>query len=729
MALISSALAVVIACSDASEGASDATAPTDTGTTADADALEPTDVPTSEVEDDAEIEGDVTLDTSAPDVPTGPPPPPSAHRAIGGMSMGASAITIALRHPGTFGIVGALGGYPDATYMMAQMLRLQLAGFCPYEDLVARLDALDDASADPPVTCGPRPGLSPLEPAQDFNHLHFDDNGITMTRGFYADVIDNFSTAYGNLASPEHPLSPLLPAGVDPTWFRATPDHARCAALPAIPRAHAINAEHNPRGEHPVIPLCDINRPVTPGLPPSWFDPAAPRDVPIAALLAIDLNGNGRRDLGEPLMLNPWERFADVGVDGCANAREDGAGGCLEAAPRLLPLPPGDPNGDDYDWEGNPDGTEQNDKYDVGEPFADLGLDGVAASDDATWPIAADHGEGNGTWDAVPAFDALLAGDADTLIRTLDAEALDAMDFWLDAGIRDALNAGVVARNLVAALRSRGRPVSVYHGFSGRPGSLVPDLPAGDLLPGVFARDMSPGAIGRDVYVEYGKFDATPEEIADGDGKHVGSATDALERLGAFITFAFSRLPDPDLELAPFPQEFARMSSFHSPALGGRRGFTIGLPPGYDLPENADKRYPVVFFLHGIGQEASDLGPAALATAAFMSEGQVPKVIMVFPDGACCFVDRDTGQRECACRPPDDGVRACLDPACEGPEESCTFREIPESRLERECQRGSLYIDLRSDRWGNPRSDMGYATSIIELVRHVDATYRTRSSE
>jgi len=722
------------ACSD-DAGVGPVDRDTSHGTDAAPDVASETADTTTSVEPDATLDDVTTTDASdardASDVHEVdvPAPHPSAYRAIGGMSMGAAAITIALKHPDTFGIVGALGGYPDTTYMMAQMLRMHLSGFCAYADLVARLDVIDDLLADPAITCGPIAGTSELEPAQDFNHLHYDDNGITMTRGFYGDVIDNFSSAFGNLSAPEAPLAPLLPDGVDPAWFRGASDHDRCAALPAVPRARAINAEYNPRGAHPVIPLCDINRPASPDLPPSWFDPSAPRDRAIAALLAIDLNANGRRDLGEPLLLNPWERFADVGVDGCANAREDGAGGCLSEAPRIVPRPPADPNGDDYDWQGNPDGAEGNDRYDAGEPFADLGLDGVAADSEATPPIAPDEGEGNGVWDAVPAFARLVRDDADTLIRGLDPAALDRMDFWLDAGIRDALNAGVAARNIVAALRSRGRDVSVYHGFTGRAGTLAPDATPGELIPAIFSRDLSRAGIGRDVYIEYGKWDATPEEIAAGDGKHVGSIADATERLISFLAVAFQRLPDPDLEPAPFPEDFATMSSFYCPALGGRRNFTVGLPPGYALPENAARRYPTIYFLHGLGQDASDLGVAALASAAFMGEGIVPKAIMVFPDGACCFVDQETGQRECACRPVRNGVRACVDPTCEGPEDTCAFRDIPDARLVRECQRGSLYADMRANRWGEARDDLGYGTSVIELVRHVDATYRTRSPQ
>ena len=683
---------------------------------------------------DAADVSDVDTSDTSPDIDVGPPRP-STFRAIGGMSMGAAAINVALEHPGTFDMVGALGGYPDSTYMMAQMLRLHFQGFCPLADLAARADDLDNPNAEPPVTCGPALPQHELEVAMDFDHLRYDDNGITMTRGFYGEIIDNFSCAYGNLAGPSLAEAPLLPAGIDLAWWKSTSSNDRCANPKPIPKALSYNAEYNPTAEYPVIPLCDIDEPVTPGLLPSVFDVAAPRNRPIAALLAVDINRNGRRDLGEPLFLNPWERFSDVGADGCSDDFEDGAGGCIASDPGTpagavppnpndipVDVPGGDPNGDNYDWTLNPNGTENNDGYDLGEPFSDLGLDGV--SQDVSG--APDLGEGNGVWDTVPTFANVLAHDADTKLRTIDAADLEGMDFWFDAGIRDVLNAGVVARNLVATLRSRGREPVVYHDFTSRPGSFAPDLAVDELLNSLFDIDLSPASIGRDVYIEYGDPNADALAIASGDGKHVGSGVDAVNRIATFLITAIRRMPEPDYTIYSLPDPIALFPSFYSPALHARRGYTIAFPPGYWEPENAEVRYPVVYFLHGLGQDATDLAPAAFATGILMSQGRLPKALLVFPDGACCFVDSETGRRECACGDNDNGVRQCVDPACEGEEASCNVRPIPDNRLQRECHRGSLYADMQTNRWGEPRSDLGYKTSVFELVQHVDATYRVR---
>src|SRR6185295_14991749 len=57
-------------------------------------------------------------------------------------------------------------------------------------------------------------------------------------------------------------------------------------------------------------------------------DPCRQATRPFTLALAYDINGNGRRDYGEPIVKNSHERYDDVGTDGCADAKEDGKGGC-----------------------------------------------------------------------------------------------------------------------------------------------------------------------------------------------------------------------------------------------------------------------------------------------------------------------------------------------------------------------------------------------------------------
>jgi enterochelin esterase-like enzyme len=69
--------------------------------------------------------------------------------------------------------------------------------------------------------------------------------------------------------------------------------------------------------------------------------------------------------------------------------------------------------------------------------------------------------------------------------------------------------------------------------------------------------------------------------------------------------------------------------SFHSSALRGRVGFEIYLPPGY---AGSGRRYPVVYFLHGLpASSGSFRGAAAFAKAL---EGARKPAILVGPQGA-----------------------------------------------------------------------------------------------
>ena len=118
----------------------------------------------------------------------------------------------------------------------------------------------------------------------------------------------------------------------------------------------------------------------------------------------------------------------------------------------------------------------------------------------------------------------------------------------------------------------------------------------------------------------------------------------------------------------------------------GRTGpVTINFPPGYGHADQQDRRYPVIYLLHGYGQTPEDLGAAILFLANWMNSPvestatRLPKAIVVYVDGRC--------------RTDDDG-RA-------------------------ECIRGSFYND--SPREGGHQSESWW----LELMDHVDTKYRT----
>ena len=648
---------------------------------------------------------------------TDTPPPRTrewSFRALGGISMGASGVNVGLTAPEKFDLLGGMGGYMDLEYLVLAGARLQLGGFCPLNELAGR-DDLDDWAADPPAFCGPVQPHEQWEFEQDFNHLHYDDNGLSMSRTSYQDVFQRFTHAFGNITSQPTSNSPYLPSGLDFEEWRAIPWDQRCDGRESIRKEHRYNAEYNPDGAYGVIPFCDSNRHVTEGLLPSEYDPAALHDSEWEVMLAVDINGNGVRDYGEPVFINIQERFDDFGQDGCTDEFEDGNGGCGEMASAGP-----DPNDDDYHWWANPLGTEGNLQFDEGEAWRDHGLDGVADTNDV--------GEGNGEHDVVDALRGARCHSATRRILALTDEDLDGLDFYFDAGIRDVLHSAVATRHVVGALKARGRDIRHYQGMQEQPNALYPDITPVNVVASAAATDWSPDAVGRDLYVEYGDPNATQEQIDAGDGKHVGTNQDAVNRFMLFLTWAANRFPDPDLDVIRTGIPIGAFDSFYSEAMGTRRSYAVTIPPGYDEPDRAELRYPTIYLTHGLGQRAEEMPFTALITSAQMANGDVPKALMVFPDGGCCWIHDDTGERYCACEEI-DGAKRCVDPQCTGPSDSCDAIEIPRSLLTEECLGGSLYGDLITDRWGNPRDDMNYATSVLELVDHIDATFRTRVPE
>lgn len=77
-----------------------------------------------------------------------------------------------------------------------------------------------------------------------------------------------------------------------------------------------------------------------------------------------------------------------------------------------------------------------------------------------------------------------------------------------------------------------------------------------------------------------------------------------------------------------------RHGTFHSATNQTEVGYYLYLPPGYDAAENAAKRYPVVYYLHG-GRPGGEQKSINLATVfdAAMKAGRVPPMIYVFVNG------------------------------------------------------------------------------------------------
>ena len=127
-------------------------------------------------------------------------------------------------------------------------------------------------------------------------------------------------------------------------------------------------------------------------------------DKPVSLALAVDLNKNGVRDQGEPVIRAGHEPYEDCGPDKLCDADEPGYN--AETNP--------DPNQDDYDYQLNPTGTEGNHRYDEGEPFSDFGLDGVPNT--AGRHVAGDVGEGDGKYTESIGLANFYANDAHSIV-------------------------------------------------------------------------------------------------------------------------------------------------------------------------------------------------------------------------------------------------------------------------------------------------------------------------
>lgn len=655
--------------------------------------------------------------------------------------MGAASVFIALDHPELFDIVLGLGGYYDLVYVQHLLSRTLAGGFCPRDQILENLDHINDPD-HPGVFCGPVPTEDPLEHEVDFNHFHFSDNGALLDRNFHWQVFEGMMMAFGNLLS-YNPASPYLPVGMDPGWFALAEQSAGCGEPFVVELPYNLNAEYNPDGAFPLITFCDGEEPVgcseeAPELcgrdHPDYrslmgaYDPSYPEhDRAVNTLLAVDFNLNRVRDYGEPVVCNASERYQDWGNDGCPSEREDGRGGCL---PEGSPLQPGDPNLDDFDKYENPTGTEGNWMYDPGEPFEDLGLDGVPAPP----PYQPDHGEGNHVFDLSPNLSYAASRDPHRRVLSMPIEDLERLDFYLDAGIRDVLNSAVSTSNFVAALRTRGLVVRQYEDFVATERSLLPGASYFDYQHFLVETDFDPDVFGRNIYVRYGDPEASEEAILEGDGAHVGNAGQSVSRFLTAVVLTAWRFPDPSLG-APnqgLGEENTFNSSFFSQGLQARRGFTLSLPPGYHDPGRGQERFPATYFLHGHGMKPSDLLIPSRMLAHLTQQHGIARLILVFPDGRCCYRHQETGRRECACDPAGEGLMACLDPDCRGPHETCELRHIPARDLVQECHGGSFFLDLCSDRWGDSElaaASLRYEQSVLDLIEHVDASYRTRGPQ
>ncbi len=212
---------------------------------------------------------------------------------------------------------------------------------------------------------------------------NYDNPSIYPNRDTLIDMLQDLTISFGNPVY-FNPISTYYPPGI-------TSQNAR------IPTTlfNFIDGKYNPNGSLPVITYED------PG-PGDWVE----------VLLALDANGSGKRESGEPILLQFHEPFVD---------------------------------------------TNGNGVYDPGEPFSDTGLDGVFGT--------GDYGEGDGKFTYNPNHDNFLAEDPLTRADTLPLTTLQDLNLYLDAGTEDEFQFNINAENFVQTLLDRGLNFRVENGF------------------------------------------------------------------------------------------------------------------------------------------------------------------------------------------------------------------------------------------------------------------------
>ncbi len=635
------------------------------------------------------------------------------HRAIVGFSMGAGgAAMMGMRHNDQFDAIAPMGGLSDLTWLVWDIENFKFGGFCP---------------ASQPGCPTYAPNMYPLwetfAHTEDFDHWFFQPGGGTggtFARGDWNNMLADFAIMGGNPnAQNDDPAIPFMVTGpkstdpfvngtvagtncsitIDPinpnnddsetlqaqeavTEKQQQATQSACLASRCDPKNTWVaktgfyDGTYNPTGQLQVISFCDGGQNGTSPYVDTWAPLTPGAGVPSDVTLAVDLNGNGVRDMGEPVIRQGAEPYTDTGTDGVADANE----------PNYDPISNPDPNQDDYDFALNPNGTENDHYYENGEPFQDVGLDGVAGT-----PQQSEGGYDVGEGDHVFTMGAGAArfysvdphqelhGRVTPPAGPVTPASLARLSFWADGGVRDMANFAAVANHFAGAVSSVQhadgtpvKPTTYYNNFENLPGS-NPSQPDQYLAANVLWNDV-PGS----AHMRYGYVDATPTMISQGDGQHVGTATQILYRLVTSFYFAANAWTDADRTLSealitdPTSSAYNAEKTtqnelgvtcelaghcetyFTGPTTQRTGPIAVTLPPGYAIEANrkAGVRYPVLFVMHGYGQDPRDLEATAAVTDNYESDRQrsaatrLAKMIVVYPDGRC-RIDPVTKTPEC----------------------------------------------------------------------------------
>ncbi len=614
-------------------------------------------------------------------------------RGVGGISMGAtSSLMIALKNPTKFDLIYGMGGYHNLTFLHHYFSNRIFSGFCPRKQILKHLNQVNQAN-NPNVYCAHLLKREPGEMPYDFNNFYFNNNGDTFHRTFTISAMQDISTALGN-SFYYNRFNFYTPPGV-PAERLLTPSKQRCKN--PLTFTNFYNREYNPDGKYPVITFCDGEESIAAEKESEeWyeqngkFDPTREHHFPIETILAVDYNQNGKRDYGEPLVINAMERYNDIGKDGLPDEKEPG----YQANKNP------DPAGDNYHYLDNPGGTEDNHQYDPGEPYDDFGLDGV---DCDIHGGACDYGEGNYRFDISPNLEYAITNDSYSNLKKLTKQQLWNLSIYIDAGIYDFFNTMLVSNHFIGLLKQKNAPIKIYDRFT--------SLPAKSQYSGGFSNTSFASnkvdyrKLGRYSYLRYGNPNASQEDIRNGEGGHLGTIPQLLYRYSIAHNFISYNWPDGDwkkTEKEP-DQELEQYVEIYSKSLEALTGFYVIIPPGYYRKENLRKTYPVLYSLHGIGMDIKGMKTTGLINASRMAAGTMAKMIQVFSDGKCCLYHPQEKKRHCLLKNEE-------------------YSHLDSKGYIKECNKGSFYLNAR----GKWREGPKYEDALFEIMDYIEKNYRVK---
>ena len=464
----------------------------------------------------------------------------------------------------------------------------------------------------------------PLEQYSDFLHFINSDNGANFNRNHYFKIFQDVVFALGNPTS-YNPESPYLPIGVPPGELLKTTMGDEIRESPSSKTSQSRLKTLAVTGFQALR-----KRAMTRSLTLIHTTMIFTGSITLLGQKGDTLFEGSEGDVG----LGLRERFPDV-VRG--SDRDDL--NTISVALERVACRAGEP----------------------GEPYQDTGLDGVPLTpqlDEGGF----DWGESNGVFDYNPHTVSFIANTTSLWLAKVMSDADGGPRFWIDGGIRDALNFAVAGMYLAGRLNDQSlKPVVSYEGFESLLGR-DPFVP--------LASDQSRFELAGDhVFLRYGDPDATPAEIADGDGAHVGTETDAIIRISLvlqWIMLNWMKTLGTDAPRGGSSPGRVEPTCVDSESFGGRYHFSVALPPGYDDPGHSEVRYPVIYLLHGYGQRVRNFTDTSTILNVMMINGLWPATIIVYPDGSC------SSMTVFACN---DGVDNDLDGRIDLADPDCRDRE------------------------------------------------------